>query len=146
MFRLQSTLDAAFHRMAHGRDAVIVEGAGGLLVPMAPGVSYEDLCVRWMLDLLVVAANRLGVINHTALTVRSARRAGLRIVAVVLNTVTTRSPDVAEQTNLETLRTLLPGTAVLSFPFVRDPTHIPALVAAAAACGLPSSLPVPVPS
>ena len=71
---------------------LLVEGAGGLLVPITERVSFDGLFARWALDLIVVAANRLGVINHVRLTLAAARAAGLRVRAVVLNHVTPTPP------------------------------------------------------
>ncbi len=115
-------LDAAFERLCRDRDAIVVEGAGGLLVPLAPGVAYDTLFRRWGLDLVIVAANRLGVINHTLLTVRAAEQAGLRVRAIILNELrTAREAAVAERSNLSALRRLLPAHRVLSFPYVAPP-------------------------
>lgn len=111
-----SALEEARTRLESGRDALIVEGAGGLLVPIADGVAYDTLFRRWRLELIVVAANRLGAINHTLLTVRAALAAGLKLRAVVLNTVSADEPTVAEQTNLDTVRRFVPETTVLAFP------------------------------
>lgn len=114
-------LDAAFRALSHGRDAVLVEGAGGLLVPLTRDLAYDGLFVQWDLDLVVVAGNRLGVINHTLLTVRAAHDAGLRVRGVVLNTLTPEPPGIAESTNLETLEELLAPVPVLKFPWIRKP-------------------------
>ncbi len=116
-------LDAARARLEVGAGALVVEGAGGLLVPFARGVGGEvvdfaSLVLRWRLDLVVVAANRLGVVNHVLLTVREAERRAIGVRAVVLNAVRPASGDVAEATNLDVLRELLPGVPVLAFPFV----------------------------
>jgi dethiobiotin synthetase len=130
-------LDRAFARTATHRDAVIVEGAGGWLVPFADGVTFETLCVRWRLDILIVAANRLGAINHTALTVRSVEAAGLRVAGIVLNDATeadARDPAVAS--NADTLRQLLPRQRIVSFPYLARPDHIPSLADGARACNL----------
>ena len=97
-------LDAAFQALCAGRDAVLVEGAGGLLVPLTRDLAFDGLFVQWDLDLVVVAGNRLGAINHTLLTVRAAHDAGLRVRGVVLNTLDPEPPGIAESTNLETLR------------------------------------------
>jgi dethiobiotin synthetase len=110
-------LDAARSRLESGRDALVVEGAGGLLVTIAEGMAFDTLFRRWDLDCIVVAANRLGAINHTLLTVRAAQAAGLRVAAVVLNTVCPTEPTPAEQTNLDTMQELLPGTVVVPFPY-----------------------------
>lgn len=66
----------------------IVEGAGGLLVPLSERgekVLTKDLVKALGLPLLVVASTRLGTINHTLLTLECARRAGLEILGLVLN-------------------------------------------------------------
>jgi dethiobiotin synthetase len=114
-------LDAAFARLCDGRDAVLVEGAGGLLVPVTRDVAFDGLFVGWELDVVVVAGNRLGAINHTLLTVRAAHDAGLRVRGVVLNSVTPDKPGIAESTNLEALRDLLAPVPVLAFPWLRKP-------------------------
>ena len=112
-----SALEAARSRLESGRDALIVEGAGGLLVPITDGVAYDTLFRRWNLDCIIVAANRLGAVNHTLLTLRAARAAGLRVRAVVLNTLCPGEATIAEQTNFDTLRRLVPEATVLSFPY-----------------------------
>jgi dethiobiotin synthetase len=114
-------LDAAFRTLCEGRDAVVVEGAGGLLVPLTRDVAYDGLFVQWDLDLVVVAGNRLGTINHTLLTVRAAHDAGLRVRGVVLNALGPEPPGIAESTNLETLAELLSPVPVLPLPWMRKP-------------------------
>ncbi len=111
-------LDAAFARLARGRDAIVVEGAGGLLVPIAEGFAYDTLFRRWSLDVVIVVANRLGALNHALLTVRAAQQAGLRVDSVVLNTIPVgdSAPSLAVATNLDALRALLPDQTVISFP------------------------------
>ena len=114
-------LDAAFRTLSRDRDAILVEGAGGLLVPLTRDIAFDGLFVQWDLDLVVVAGNRLGAINHTLLTVRAAHDAGLRVRGVVLNTVGPEAPRIAESTNLETLTELLAPVPVLHFPWLRKP-------------------------
>jgi dethiobiotin synthetase len=82
-----ATLDHAVTAAALDRDVLIVEGAGGLFVPITAEVSFADLFVRWSLDVVIVAVNRLGAINHVRLTVDAARAAGLNVRAVVLNQI-----------------------------------------------------------
>ena len=66
----------------------LVEGAGGLLVPMGGGQTMLDLIRRLRLPVVLVAANRLGTINHTLLSIAALREARLEILGVVLNEVT----------------------------------------------------------
>lgn len=93
-------------RAAHA--AVIVEGAGGWLVPVARDFSMADLAAEFALPVLVVAANRLGVINHTLLTVAAIRASGLRCAGVILNQVQPPADDdAAVVTNAGVLGELL---------------------------------------
>ena len=116
-----ATLDRALARLSEHRDAVVVEGAGGLLVPLTARVSYADLFARWRLDVLIVAANRLGAINHVLLTVHAAWAAGLVVRGLVLNTLRPDLPDLAQRTNLDALRQLLPRIPVLLWPWMPEP-------------------------
>ena len=63
---------------------VVVEGAGGALVPLGDGVLMIDLMVRLGLPVVVVAPNRLGAINQTLLTLEALRGRGLEVLGVVL--------------------------------------------------------------
>jgi len=101
-------------RAAHA--AVIVEGAGGWLVPVTRDFSMADLAAEFALPVLVVAANRLGVINHTLLTVAAIRARGLRCAGVLLNHAQIPAKnDAAVMTNAGVLGELLgvlPGGVV----------------------------------
>jgi dethiobiotin synthetase len=131
-----ATLDAAFARLSLGRDAIVVEGAGGLLVPITGTMSFDHLFRRWRLDLLIVAANRLGALNHTLLTVQAARAAGLTVRGVVLNEALSERDDLVETTNAETLELLLPDVPIYRFPFIARPLDPAALATAASQVGL----------
>lgn len=109
-------LDAAFAELAAGADAMVVEGAGGLLVPFDRTVTFADIVARWGLSLVIVAANRLGVLNHALLTVREAQRRGLPIRAVALNTISEASMGLPERTNAATLAELVAPVPVIELP------------------------------
>lgn len=143
-----AALDAAFARLATAREAIVVEGAGGLLVPLTERVSYADLFARWRLGLIVVGANRLGAINHVLLTVRAARDAGLVVRGVVLNDLPGVAPHPAAETNAAVLGQLLPGIAVISWPGLSDVSDDGALATAAEQLGLGLVIadPMPVPA
>lgn len=66
----------------HGR--IVVEGAGGLLVPLAPDLMQTDLMRALGLPAVVVARDRLGTINHTLLTLEALRSRGIAVARVVL--------------------------------------------------------------
>jgi dethiobiotin synthetase len=129
-------LDAAFARLTAGRDAVVVEGAGGLLVPLSERISYADLFARWRLGLVLVAANRLGAINHVRLTVQGARAAGVSVQGVVLNHCIAGPPDLAAATNPAAVARLLPGIPVLTWPWLARVSDDGVLAAQAERSGL----------
>ncbi len=75
----------AFATLATRHDFMLVEGAGGLLVPFDDETSMADFAARLGLPLLVVARASLGTINHTLLTLEACERRGLEVVGVVIS-------------------------------------------------------------
>lgn len=88
-------------------DTLIVEGAGGLLSPIADGVSNADLARKLGYPLLIIAADRLGTINHTLLTVEAAQARGLRIAGILLNRLSDPA-DASVESNRDVLARLTP--------------------------------------
>jgi dethiobiotin synthetase len=84
---------------------LIVEGVGGLLVPLAEGFTVRDLAVALGLGVLIAAEPGLGTINHTLLTLEAARAAGLDVRAVVL-TPWPEMPAELERSNRDTIARL----------------------------------------
>lgn len=84
------------------RSRLIVEGVGGLLTPLAEDYTVCDLAAALALPVLIAARPGLGTINHTLLTLRVARAAGLDVRAVVL-TPWPGEPTVLERSNRETI-------------------------------------------
>jgi dethiobiotin synthetase len=97
-------------------ELALVEGAGGLLVPLTDSASFADLARACGLRLLVVVGNRLGAINHARLTLDWARTAGLEVAGYAVNTLAPES-DLAAETNVAVLRELC-GPSLGVFPFV----------------------------
>jgi dethiobiotin synthetase len=64
---------------------LIVEGAGGLLVPLNDDTLYIDMFVRWELPAIVVTRSTLGTINHTLLTLEALRRRNIRVLGCIVN-------------------------------------------------------------
>ena len=90
---------------ATGADAIVCEGVGGLLVPLSPTYLVRDLAADLGYPLVIVASPGLGTINHTLLTLESARTAGLEVAAVVLNPWP-ETPSEIERSNRETIAAL----------------------------------------
>jgi len=104
---------AALRALQDRVEHVVVEGAGGWLVPIRADYFVSDLAVEMKLPVLVVALNRLGCLNHTALTVRSIVEHGLPCAGIVLNELP-GATDIATATNADILQEimdipLLPG-------------------------------------
>ena len=97
---------AAFHALQDRVEHVIVEGTGGWIVPIRTDYFTSDLAVAMKLPVLVVAQNRLGCLNHTALTVQSVIGHKLRCLGLVLNSAPTTT-DVAALTNANVLKEIL---------------------------------------
>lgn len=85
-----------FREVRTGKDLVIVEGAGGLMVPLRGGYLTADLIRELALPLLVVSRASLGTINHTLLTVFAARTMDLPLAGFMINGMPAR-PGAAEQ-------------------------------------------------
>jgi dethiobiotin synthetase len=105
----------AYHELAADHDLVFVEGAGGLLVPILRDYNFRDLAVDLKLEVILVAPNRLGVINHVLLSAESIANSGLRLALLILNELDTE-PTLATQTNPSILGELLDVPMYLS-PF-----------------------------
>jgi dethiobiotin synthetase len=82
---------------------LVIEGAGGLLVPAAGGTTMADLACAFSVPLLVVARASLGTINHTRLTLEAARARNLEVAGVVISHANGHLPR-AEAANLALLR------------------------------------------
>jgi dethiobiotin synthetase len=98
-------LVALVARRRQEADVLLVEGAGGLLVPLDARTTYAELAARAGLPLLIVGANRLGTVNHCALTARVAAAAGLVVRGFVLSQPAAET-DVSAATNAETIAAL----------------------------------------
>jgi dethiobiotin synthetase len=76
---------ARARELAREHEVLLVEGAGGFLVPLAEDLDLADLAVAFGLPLVIVARAGLGTVNHTLLTIEAARSRGLEIAGIVLN-------------------------------------------------------------
>lgn len=91
-----SVIRAAFDRLAASCEYIIVEGAGGLMVPLSGGLLVADLARELGLPLLIVARPGLGTVNHTVLTSFTAQQLGLQVAGVIINGMP-EHPGLAEQ-------------------------------------------------
>lgn len=78
-----------------GYDIVLVEGAGGVSVPLNDKHTMLDLMQRLDCPVIIVADNKLGMINHTLMTIESVRNRGLDVAGVIINSTTPCIEDAA---------------------------------------------------
>ena len=98
-------------------DVTLVEGAGGLMAPLLPSYTYADFARVLKLPVLVVAANKLGVINHLLLTLEHAGCRGLKVLGYVLNRISNEN-SLAAETNREVLFGLTGVPCLGELPFI----------------------------
>ncbi len=106
----------SFEYLCKKYDFVVVEGAGGILVPITreegvsdpPVVYMSDIIKKLKLPLIVVSRPTLGTINHTLLTLKYALNEGLRVIGVIINYSNPPGVDISESTNPEIIAELSP--------------------------------------
>jgi dethiobiotin synthetase len=122
-------------------DLLLIEGAGGLLAPLGETMTrtrskpYSNLQMIQSLgaELLLVAANKLGTINHTLLTLDRAQREHLRVRGVILSDTSPLCAriDPSTTSNCDLLRELIPASPVFHLPHLAHPSSIKAIYRAA---------------
>jgi dethiobiotin synthetase len=105
--------------LASRHEAVLVEGAGGLLVPLTQGETYADLARALGLAALVVGRAGLGTVNHVALTVEALRARGIPLAGIVLNR-TSPSDDPSVPYNAAEIARITHCKPVATLPFAGD--------------------------
>ncbi len=112
------TIVKAYDRLRHRHSFLIVEGVGGLMVPLTSDVDLLDLILLLDLPVLLVARSGLGTLNHTLLTVRYGSEHHVRFVGVILNQ-TSPKKSLADETNPEILAGRLSIPLAGPFPYFK---------------------------
>ena len=124
-------LRAAFEVLSASHRRVVVEGVGGWLVPLAPGLFAADIAVQWKLPVLLVVGLRLGCLNHALLSARAIAADGCQLLGWIGNRI---DPGMlAAEENLASLRALLPAPCLGVLPHGVAPASAAALLHAAVA-------------
>jgi dethiobiotin synthetase len=97
---------------------LVVEGSGGLLVPLGENFTVADLIAKLDCQVLVVARNRLGTINHTALTIKALQSIGIKQDDMAVVLMSARKPDLSAKTNPKFLNQVLHPIKTFSLPFL----------------------------
>ncbi|HUO58175.1 MAG TPA: dethiobiotin synthase [bacterium] len=98
-------IEKAFQKAKKKYDYIIVEGIGGVLVPITKDFWVIDWMVKWKLPALVVARAGLGTLNHTLLTIEALQKRKIKILGVVVNGY--KGKELSEKSNAQALRKLL---------------------------------------
>jgi len=130
--RLETVLQR-IRALARRCQFLLIEGSGGLMVPLGEGFSVADLIARLGCEVLVVSRNRLGTINHTILTVQALQAIGIKKLRIVI--MESEKKDASAVANPRILAELLAPTPLIRFPFVgRNPVRIQAVKRIAQKC------------
>lgn len=110
----------AFTILAQKYDVVIIEGVGGIMVPIKRTYLVLDFARDFGLPVIVVTKPGLGTINHTLLTVNYALRDGLSVAGVIINYSRPAEGTIAEQTNAAVLEKICPAPILGVFPYLQN--------------------------
>ena len=97
---------SSFLRISKRHDFTIVEGAGGIMVPLSGKYLYLDLAAALRLPVVIVARTSLGTINHTLLTISALKKQRLQIAGVVMNYAKDWKKGLAEKTSMSVIEKL----------------------------------------
>jgi dethiobiotin synthetase len=112
-----SVIRAAFDRLKADSDTVLVEGAGGFLVPLSMTQSMAEIPMALGLDVILVVGMRLGVLNHALLTVEAIRSRGLKLGGWVANTAVAGATMLAYDENHATLERIIGAPLLGTVPY-----------------------------
>jgi len=92
-----------FERFKNQYEILLVEGAGGIFVPLKRDFFIKDLIKMLDLPLIIVSRPFLGTLNHTFLTIECAKKAGIKVLGVIVNKVPFKKDKIIED-NIETIK------------------------------------------
>ncbi len=95
---------------------LLVEGSGGVLVPLGENYAVADLISLLRCETVLVAPNSLGTINHTLLTAKYMQAIGVKDIKIVM--MSGRKPDLSSRSNIRAICELLPAIPVFSLPYL----------------------------
>ncbi|MFC1709051.1 adenosylmethionine--8-amino-7-oxononanoate transaminase [Candidatus Omnitrophota bacterium] len=109
-----------FNELLEKHSLVLIEGIGGLLVPISGNYLVADFIRDLGIPLIIVSRNGLGTINHTLLTVNQARDLGIDILGVVFNRTDKDAKDVSQKTNPATIKKLAGVDILGELPYLKS--------------------------
>lgn len=109
-----------YRKLCRRHEFMVVEGIGGLMVPLTGTYYVLDLIRELELPLLVVAHTGIGTLNHTILTVKAAQAQGIEVVGTILNNTEPAQQGLAERTNPDVLEKCLNVPVLSIVPYLDD--------------------------
>jgi len=110
----------AYNILKERHEIVIIEGAGGILVPLYKDYLFLDLIRDMETPIIIVSRTGLGTINHTLLTLRCAQENGIPVIGIIMNHTTNERPDPSEETNPLVIKRLSGVPLLGVIPFLRN--------------------------
>lgn len=99
---------------------VIVEGTGGVLVPFTRKILAIDIAVELNLPVLIVAANKLGAVNHTLLTIEAVQKRNMPIVGIIFNNCRKKEKEIILRDNMRIIKTFSKENILGSLALMRN--------------------------
>lgn len=101
------------------KEIILVEGAGGLLVPISNSFFMSDLAKKLDLNIILVVGNKLGAINHALLTYHYLKFENINLSAIIINNFNNVN-GIAEKTNTEVIQEIINDVPIFNIPFIKD--------------------------
>lgn len=111
---------SSYNRLRKRYDIILIEGAGGVFVPLYRKYLMVDLMKDLNVPALVVARPGLGTINHTLLTINALHLRGIKVLGVIMNNTTRSRQGMPEKTNPRIIETLSACPVLGTVPFIRN--------------------------
>ena len=102
---------------------MIVEGIGGIMVPLTENESIADFAKRANLPVIIVSTPTLGTLNHTLLTIMACKKIRLKIAGIILNK-TSKKPNIVEQKTAPILERLTNIKVLAQIPFSKRANYV----------------------
>lgn len=109
----------AFRHLAKKYDTLVIEGIGGIMVPISKTYFVVDLVSDLGLPVIVVTSPRLGTLNHTLLTMQAAITRGISVAGIIINYHKPPEGTIAEQTNPAVLEMTCSAPLLGIFPYIQ---------------------------
>lgn len=116
------TIWSAYKTLSQRHRHLVVEGIGGLLVPITDDMCVADMARKMNLPVLIVSRPTLGTINHTLLTIEAARKRRLRLKGVIFNCTKMGSGTLVTETNKLEIERHSGVPVIATIPYMNDPT------------------------